>query len=138
MYLPHTVIWNTDDIVFKKFDYPGPVPLKALVLETGILAVAANPTVGPQTEGAVLLLAEAQPGANYAARNPYSAASRRFNSAARRRPDSGARCRDSVACRRCLTNFFSIDRLVSRVHTLQSEIMVGEVFFYKHGNLFVD
>jgi hypothetical protein len=86
-----------------------PVPLKALVLETGILAVAADPTVGPQAEGAVLLLAEPQPGANYAARNPYSAASRRFNSAACRRLDSGARCRDSVACRQCLSNVFSID-----------------------------
>jgi hypothetical protein len=101
---------------------PRPVPLKALVLETGILAVAADPTVGPQTEGAVFLLAEAQPGTNYAARHPDSAASRRSNSASRR-PDPGDRCRDSVACRRCLSNFFSIDRLVCRVHTLHSEIM---------------
>jgi hypothetical protein len=129
MYLPPTVIWYTDDIVFQKFDYPGPVPLKALVLEAGILAVAADPTVGSQAEGTVFLLAEAQPGANYAARHPNSATSRRFNSAGGR-PDSGARCRDSVACRRCLSNVFSINRLVFRLHTLQSEIMVGEVLFF--------
>jgi hypothetical protein len=119
MYLPPTVILYTDDIVFQKFDYPGPVPLKALVLETGILAVPADPTVGPKAEGAVLLLTEAQPGANYAASNPDSAASRRSNSASRR-PDSGARCRDSVACRRRLSNVFSINRLVPRLHALQS------------------
>jgi hypothetical protein len=103
-----------------------PVPLKALVLETGILAVAADPTVGPQTEGAVLLLAEAQPGANYAACHPDSAASRRSNSAGRR-PDSGTR-RDSVACRRCLSNVFSINRLLSRLHALQSDEVLS--FFF--------
>ncbi len=130
MYLPPTVIWYTDDIVFQKFDYPSPVPLKALVLETGILAVAADPTVGPQAEGAVLLLTEAQAGANYAAGRRPNSDGRSPDSATCRRPDSGARCRNSVACRRCLSNTFSINRLFFRLHALQSEIMYGEVLSF--------
>jgi hypothetical protein len=107
-----------------------PLPLKALVLETGILAVAADPTVGPQTEGAVFLLTQAQPGAKYAACNPDSAARRRSNSAGRR-PETADRCRDFVSCRRCLSNVFSINRLLFRLHTLQGEIMNVEVLSFK-------